>query len=253
MQRSVFLLMLLVLATVFSLPAFAQDTPENPEQKPIAAAAKASPCPKVAVKTATPQFIREGSPVMFMAEITGGDPNVAPTIIWTVSAGMITSGQGTRRVEVDSTGAGASRQIAADLWLGGYAPECTITAMATVKVVGPATLMDQFGDLPAEQETERITAAAALMSQSNDRLIVIAYAGRTNVRGYANSVLRRMIAQLAKHEVPANRIGAIDGGFREQPAYEFWIVPEGAEAPRPSPTVDRKEIVFPRTTPARKP
>ncbi len=253
MKKSVKLTMSVVLIALFAGFAFAQDPPPRQDNKAAPPAPKVSPCPKVSVKTPTPQLVREGTPVAFIAEITGGDPNVAPTIIWSVTAGMITAGQGARRIVVDSTGAGRDRQMSAELWIGGYAPECGNTAGATVKVIAPAILIDQFGDLPAEQENERITAAAEALSRTNDRLVLIAYAGRTNVRGYAVSVLRRMIAKFEKNETAANRIRAVDGGFREKPAYELWIVPEGAESPRPTPTVDRREIVYPRSTPTRKP
>jgi hypothetical protein len=33
----------------------------------------------------------------------------------------------------------------------------------------------------------------------------------------------------------------VDGGYREEAMMELWIVPEGAEAPQPSPTVFRKK------------
>ena len=43
-------------------------------------------------------------------------------------------------------------------------------------------------------------------------------------------------------EVP--RIEVIDGGYREQPMMEFWIVPSGAKPPTPTPTLIEKEIKF---------
>ena len=43
----------------------------------------------------------------------------------------------------------------------------------------------------------------------------------------------------------AGRASAYDGGFREQPSFEIWIVPE-VQNPETTPTIDRKEIVFQR-------
>lgn len=251
MQKFKFLLMFSALLALFSMPVFAQDQTE-PKEPQAAAAPKVPPCPKVSVKSPTQQFVREGSPVTFVAEIAGGDPNVTPTILWSVTAGMIRAGQGERRIEVDSTGAGVYRQISANLWLGGYAPECTNTATANVRVAAAPVLLDQFGVLPPEQENERIAAAASVLSQSNDRLYIFAYAGRTSERGHVHTVLKRMLGEFGKLEMPPSRVRVYDGGFREQPAYEFWIVPEGSEAPRPTPTVDRREIVYPKTAPARR-
>ncbi len=36
--------------------------------------------------------------------------------------------------------------------------------------------------------------------------------------------------------IPPERIKAIFGGYRQDTAVELWIVPEGAEAPKPAPT-----------------
>lgn len=250
MRRTAVLIVPIVLA-FFSISALAQaDQPPKPTP-PNAEAA--SPCPRMEIQSPPLRTVREGQPVTFVANISGGDKNVAPNIVWSVSAGVIKDGQGTRRIEVDTNGAGADRQIVADLWLGGYAPECGSQAPAqAIKVVPPAGKADEFGDLAVDKENERIEAIAVALSQSSDNLYLIAYAGRGNVRGYAGTALRRIKAQFATRGIPANRIGAIDGGFREQPAYELWIVPEGAEPPRPTPTIDRKEIVYPKTTPARK-
>jgi len=250
-MRKVFVIAPVLYATL-SLGTAAQQ-PANPAQRPASPAdtAPASACPKVDVQTPTSQNVRDGQPVMFVANITGGDQGVMPTIVWNVSAGSIKDGQGTRRIEVDSTGAGVDRQIIADLWIGGYAPECTSQATARIKIVGHAAKVDEFGELEPEKENERLANVAASALQSNDNVHLIAYAGRTNVRGYAGTALRRIRTHLTALGIPAQRIGAVDGGFRETPAFEVWIVPEGAETPRPSPTVDRKEITFPSSTQVR--
>lgn len=250
-MRKVFVIAPVLYATL-SLGTAAQQ-PANPAQRPAPPAdtAPASACPKVDVQTPTSQNVRDGQPVMFVANITGGDQGVMPTIVWNVSAGSIKDGQGTRRIEVDSTGAGVDQQIIADLWIGGYAPECTSQATARIKIVGHAAKVDEFGELEPEKENERLANVAASALQSNDNVHLIAYAGRTNVRGYAGTALRRIRTHLTTLGIHAQRIGAVDGGFRETPAFEVWIVPEGAETPRPSPTVDRKEITFPSSTQVR--
>ena len=253
MQRKAFLIILFFLAAMISVPVSGQQPAENAEQKPAEAKPKVSPCPKLAVKSATPQLIREGTPVMFAADIVGGDPEVTPNIIWNVSSGMIKAGQSGRHIEVDSTGAGAARELRAELWVGGYAPECGTTASVSVRVVPPAMLVDEFGELDPDKEGERLARAAAGLAEPKDKLFVMVYAGRTSVRGYTYTALKRIIDTFAKIEMPADRVRPVDGGFREQPAIEIWHVPEGAEQPRPTPTVDRREIVYPKPTPRKKP
>lgn len=251
MKKVVFVMMPVLLA-LSSLCTYGQDPPPVKVEPKVNEAA-ASPCPKISIQSAAARIVREGQPVMFVANIAGGDPKVTPNIIWNVTGGVIKDGQQTRRIDVDSTGAGADRQMVVDIWVGGYAPECSSQATATVRVAGPANKIDEFGDLAPDKESERLGSVAAALSQSNDNLYVIAYAGRGNVRGYTYTALKRIKAQLVTSGIAAGRIAAVDGGFREQPAFELWVVHEGAEAPRPTPTVDRREIIYPKTTPTRKP
>ena len=42
------------------------------------------------------------------------------------------------------------------------------------------------------------------------------------------------------------RIVWVNGGYRENLTTEFWIVPNNADAPKPTPTVKEKEIKFKR-------
>jgi hypothetical protein len=246
-MRKVFVIAPLLYAA-FSMGSIAQTPPRKSEAPakavPSANPPAPSPCPKIEFQGQAPRTVRDGQPVAFGVNIAGGDPDVAPTIVWNVSAGSIKDGQGTRRIEVDSTGAGTDRQIVADVWIGGYAPECSNQATVAVKVVGNAIKIDEFGALDQEKENERLAEIAAAVSQSGDNLYVIAYSGRTSIRGFASTALRRIKAQLTNVGVQAQRIGNIDGGFREEAAYEVWIVPEGADPPRATPTVDRKEIVY---------
>ncbi len=228
-------------------PAAPQPNPNQPAQPPVAAVV---PCPQLDVRGAGAPLVREGDSVSFTANINGGDTKVQPLISWTVSAGVLRSGQGTRTIEVDSAGAGADRFIIADVWVGGYASDCMLQGRAFVTVAGPATKRDEFGDLAEDKEKVRLAEFAAGLSPSHDQAYIIAYAGRNNVRGYARSVLTRMRAAVIAAGMPAEKVATMDGGFREEPTYELWAVPVGAIAPRPTPTINAKDIVFPKPPPA---
>jgi len=41
-----------------------------------------------------------------------------------------------------------------------------------------------------------------------------------------------------------SRYVIVNGGYREKFTFEFWVVPEGAEVPKPTPTIDEKDIKF---------
>jgi hypothetical protein len=43
------------------------------------------------------------------------------------------------------------------------------------------------------------------------------------------------------------RIVTVDGGYREVPMTELWMVPRGSTPPKPSPTVDPSKIKPPVT------
>ena len=206
------------------------------------------PCPNVSVQAQPGQAVKDGSPVTFVANIGGGDPRIQPTLIWNLSAGLMKDGQGTRRITVDSTGAGASldREIKADVWIGGYAPECVLQASANVKVIAPATKFGEFGEVADDVFKRNLKIMSDFLVQSPDNLYLIGYAGRKSDRGLVFNWVKRMKAEFTIAGIAPRRIIAIDGGFREEPMFEFWIVPMGAEPPRPTPTVDRSEIVYPK-------
>lgn len=214
-----------------------------------------APCPKVAVQAQSAKLVRDGQPVIFGATINGGDPKVIPTLLWSTSAGYIKDGQGTRKIEVDTTGAGAvpERELSAQLWVGGYAPECFIQESTSIKIIPPAVKFGEFGELPQKAVTENLQALAAFLSQSTDNLYVFAYAGRKSERFFTSNSLRRLKEDLVIAGIAPRRVMAMDGGFRDEPLFEFWVVPVGAEPPRPSPTVRRDEIEYPARVPTRKP
>ncbi|HYH86721.1 MAG TPA: hypothetical protein VEX60_14815 [Pyrinomonadaceae bacterium] len=82
----------------------------------------------------------------------------------------------------------------------------------------------------------------ALRSDPASRGCVIAYAASRNRRGsdrvMAASVKR---AIMRTHAIGADRIVPIAGGRRPHKGVELWIVPPGAELPKPSPTVRPKK------------
>jgi len=223
---------------------------QNPAQQP-----QVVPCPQVNVQLQAPPQIRDGQPVTFTANIAGGDPKIVPTVLWNVSAGVISRGQSTRTIVVDSTGAGAApeREIKADVWVGGYAPECPSQASASVSVIGPAVKFGEFGVVPDEILTRNLKALADFLSRSPDNLRLIVYSGRNSERGFASNWVKRITAELVADGVPLRRISATDGGYREEPLFDFWIVPLGADQPRPTPTIDRREITTPKSPTRKKP
>jgi hypothetical protein len=236
-------------------PTPAPAPPARPAPATAPTPAGPAPCPTVSVRAGSGRRTRDGEPVVFSANFAGGDPRVVPTIIWSTSAGVITRGQGTRQIEVDTTGAGSTpdRQVRAEIWVGGYAPGCVPQASGGVAIVPPTVKFGDFGEVDDATLKTNLEHVARYVSQSPDRLYVIAYAGRTSARGFAFNWLARIREGLVANGLASGRIVVLDGGFRETPMFDFWIVPLGSEPPRPTPTVKRSEIVYPSRRPARKP
>jgi hypothetical protein len=51
------------------------------------------------------------------------------------------------------------------------------------------------------------------------------------------------------HDIDSSRIKVICGGYRQKPIVELWLVPNGATAPKLSPTLSAREIRFRRGKP----
>ena len=247
---------LIAAAAIFSMFAICADGQTKPDPKPQPPGQTPPPppvepavpaCPKIDVRSAT-QPIRDGVPVKFNVSVAGGDGKVAPVFSWTISAGVITAGQGTNTIDVDSTGAGAAKEIVANLLIGGFPPECSAEGMTTVTIAGPAQKLDEYGTIKDEEETARLDRFFAVFTPKEQALVIV-YAGRTSARGHANTDLKKIRAYLLKAGMPSDHLATMDGGFREQAAHELWLVPIGAEAPRPAPTINAKDIVYPKPTP----
>ena len=238
------------------LPA-ERPTKPPPVQQPGGEPA-AQPCPPVAIQPQPVGTLREGQKVYFTANYpSNGEPKPGLTIVWNTSAGSILQGQGSNRVEVDTTGSGntTEREVKAEVWINGFAPDCIMQASATVKIIPPASKFGDFGEVSSEKFSSNLKSLAEFLNQApaQDNLYVIVYAGRNSERGFTQTWAKRIKSELTAGGLADSRIYAMDGGFREQPLFDFWIVPSGADPPKPEPTIKRSEIVYPKTTPAKKP
>jgi hypothetical protein len=207
-------------------------------------------CPTVSVSC--PDTVTAGSPVTFTANVSGGDPNVTPTFNWTVSAGTITSGQGTSSITVDSTG--VSGPITATVDVGGYDRSCATSNSCTVNVpvIRTARKIDEYGNIRFNDEKARLdNFAIELQNDPTAQGYIIAYGGRRGRAGEAQARADRAKNYLVNQRgIDPTRIVTVDGGFREDLTVELWLVPSGANAPTASPTVDPSEVQT--TTPRRR-
>jgi hypothetical protein len=185
------------------------------------------PCPTLSVSC--PSDVDQGQPITFTASVSG-DQTV--TYNWSVSAGTISSGQGTSTITVDTTGIGG-QTVTATVDLGGLDPACSKTASCTTSVRPPAPLarkFDEYGDIRFNDEKARLdNYAIQLQQEPGAQGVIIAYG---NCAGAAQARADRAKDYLVNTRgIDAGRLQTIDGGCRADLTVELWIVPQGATAP----------------------
>ncbi|HWS88809.1 MAG TPA: hypothetical protein VN282_17675 [Pyrinomonadaceae bacterium] len=195
-------------------------------------------CPHVDVDC--PDRVRPGGRLTFVADLSGADPNVTPTFKWKVSVGTITSGQGTSAITVNASEA-PGRSVTATVEVIGYERSCAILDSCTTIPGDRATTrkVDEYGNLRYSMEKSRLDVLA--IELNNDPMAqgyFICYGGRRTRPGEAGRRCEDAKSYLVSDRgVDPTRVVTIDGGYREVPTVEFWIVPPGTEPPKPTPTI----------------
>ena len=205
----------------------------------------ASPCP-YPVNVSAPATAADGDIVTFSADV-GYTGQSALNYTWTVSppSARILSGAGTPTITVDSTGLG-NRRVTAILVVddGSGDRMCRQTAQSSTAVVptvappiGPKRF-DEFPSVAFDDDKARLdNLAIELQNSPTSTGYIVTYAGQRSRAGQADRMGRRAINYLvARRGITRNRLVYVNGGGRDVDTYEFWLVPQGAEPPRPTPT-----------------
>lgn len=220
-------------------------------------------CPNT--KVICSDSVLQNDTVKFTADVRGGDKNVSPTYNWTVSAGTIQSGQGTSTIDVDTNGLPAYSTITATVQLGGFDRECgygsTVNSGSTSVLKKPvARKFDEYGRVSPKEESARLdNFFMELSADPTAQGVIIGYnAAASKTRDAQKAAERAKKYLVDERGVYFGRIKIEDGGSRKQTTFELWIVPSGAEPPKPSPTVKQgAKAVTPsvksKATPTRRP
>jgi len=210
-----------------------------------------SPCP-YPLNVSAPKQVTEGEIITYTADVsyTGTAP-LKYTWRVTPSSAKVISGLGTATLNVDSTGLGGQR-ITATLTAddGSADPACaqTIQAVAVVapieKKVIVAREFDECNNCTFDDQKARLdNLAVELQNDPSTRGYIVAYGGRMSPVGQVNKLMSRARDYLVMQRgIDASRLVVVNGGFREDDSVELWIVPSGAAAPLPTPTVQAGEV-----------
>jgi len=118
---------------------------------------------------------------------------------------------------------------------------------------------DKFGSICCEDEKARLdNFAVHLQNEPEAQGYIIFYEGRRYSscynrrariprRGEATARAARMKPYLTDARgLDAKRVIIINGGYREEWTAELWIMPKGTKPPKPTPTLEAKDIKFRR-------
>jgi hypothetical protein len=203
-----------------------------------------SPCP-YPVNVTAPSSVNDGDIVTFTADVGYAGPS-ALNYTWTVSppAARILSGAGTPTITVDSSGLG-NRRVTAILVVddGSGDRSCRQTAQAATGVNGlpsitPSKRFDEFPSIAFDDDKARLdNLAIELQNNPGAQGYIIAYSGRRSRAGEADRMSARAVSYLVETRgLSRSRLVVVNGGYRDSNTFELWLVPQGAEAPRPTPT-----------------
>ena len=118
-----------------------------------------------------------------------------------------------------------------------------------------AKKIDEFTSLPCGDLLARADAALVEATKiENSKIYLIYYEGDYSnykselvnpVRGDALNFTKAISLYMTKwRKFPRKRIVLIDGGYMENYETEIWIVPQSAEPPKPTPTLEKKDVKF---------
>ncbi len=224
MMRRVLYILAFILLAHMSLSA--QDS----------APASSATCPTVMVDCPT-DIVPLDQPMTFQATIRGGDTSVKPTFTWSTSGCKIIDGQGTPTITVGDFQPGAA--YTATVHVGGFSEECRTDASCTAAIdhILRSRMFDVYSSLAFRAEKARLSAfAIELDNNPGAQGYIIAYASRHRRNSTARSLKRAKDYLIKQRGLDEGRVITIDGGHRRKQSAELWIVPTGAEPPKPSPS-----------------
>ena len=210
-----------------------------------------SPCP-FPVNISAPAQVTDGEIITYTADASyGGTATLKYN--WKVLpySARIISGQGTPTLNVDSTGLGGQRIVATLVADDGSSDPTCAQSVQAISIVAArekraivAHEFDECNNCSYDDQKARLdNLAVELQSDPSRRACVIAYGGRTSPLNKVEVLMSRARDYLiTQRGIDASRFEVVNGGFRDDDSVELWIVPSGAAAPKPTPTVQPKDL-----------
>jgi hypothetical protein len=200
-----------------------------------------NPCPVIppvcpTIEVVCPTNIGIDQPITFTSRATGGTPSITPVYYWTISAGSILEGQGTKTLTVETRGL-AGQTIRAYLWMQGYG-SLTCSADCAVSIPIPkitSRRFDEFPDIQRNDEKARLdNFVIELQNDPTATAYVVIYPARGGKRGEVQHHASRIVDYLVNSRgLDQHRIVTLVGSPRNELSVELWVTPQGATPPNP--------------------
>ena len=109
-----------------------------------------------------------GDQMSFTVDLVGPQILGSPGYTWTVSAGSIVSGQGTRSITVETAGAGSGMNVTATVSVQGSLPGCANTASETAPIAALACglSVDDYGEIAWNAEQAHLDNVQISLNQN---------------------------------------------------------------------------------------
>jgi hypothetical protein len=119
----------------------------------------------------------------------------------------------------------------------------TVIAPLEKKII-VAREFDECNNCTFDDQKARLdNLAVELQNDPSTRGYILAYGGRMSPIGQVEKLMSRAREYLVTQRgIDASRLVVVNGGFREEDSVELWVVPSGAAAPQPTPTVQAGEV-----------
>lgn len=190
-------------------------------------------------------ILRRDAPLKFSVGFSLERPPTRVTYLWSVSSGKIINGQGQDTITVDVSEA-TEKEVTAEVEVKGLSPECSERASYTTIVgVAPYKLSEFEENYSEALQISLDNLAMILQKEPSLEGYIIVYGGRIGRRGYAKARSERARYYLTETRgVQADRFAIVEGGYREKPMFEIWLVPRNSQKPIATPSVDPHYVKF---------
>lgn len=217
---------------------------EIPEPTPTVDKSEVIYCPSIWVAGDGFRHDRK-KPLKFSAALRDTAEGQSFPMEWSVSAGKIVKGQGTKQIEIDISETNAKR-ITAGVIVKNLPPECDSHAFNSTEIGLFAHKSDEFSHIQYSDLSARLDGFfISILHEPDMTGHIIIYGSRKNNKKDVAAIIKSINLAILFRRFDKSRLKIVDGGFREDMWVELYLLPHGVEPPKPVPTLNAEFVEAP--------